>query len=58
MVKSMIAVTFLAGLTLVLGKKLRRSPHKSGDEPQLRIDDNTISEIEEKAIFAVDKVKN
>ncbi len=54
----MIAVTFLAGLTLVLGKKLRRSPHKSGDEPQLRIDDNTISEIEEKAIFAVDKVKN
>ena len=60
LVKSVIAVTLLAGLTLVLDKKFMEftgSPHKSLDKPQLRIDDNIISEMEDKVIFAVNQVK-
>ena len=60
LIQSVIAVTLLAGLTLVLGKKLTElsgSPHKSRDEPQLRIDDNIINQIEDKVIFAVNQVK-
>ena len=61
LIKSVIAVTLLAGLTLVLGKKFTKlvgSPHKSRDEPQLRIDENTINQIEDKVIFAVNQVNN
>jgi len=60
LVKSLIAITFFAGLTLAFGKtfnELTGSPGKSRDEPQLRIDDNIVNEIEDKITFAVNQVK-